>query len=303
MNLAWPQALARVRAHTYAQYAWPSVAGRLYERNGLWVALALAVGLALFFVLGLWRNGGLWGATKVSGDFYAVFPHGWMVGLFAPVFLWAVLALGVGLLRFWRAQAPAVQPERSGAAAQAGKDILMLTHLGGGHGEGCHDADDAWSPWRRRFHHCTFYGFALCFAATCVATLYHYVLGLPAPYAYTSLPVLLGTVGGLGLVVGPVGQWVLLRRRPVGHAEPAQRGADQGLIALLFLTSVTGLALLALRTTAAMPLMLAVHLGVVMALFLTMPYGKFAHGFYRAASLLKHAIEQRQKPPHAVAEG
>ncbi len=31
-----------------------------------------------------------------------------------------------------------------------------------------------------------------------------------------------------------------------------------------------------------------------MALFLTLPYGKFAHGVYRAAALLKWAIEKRQ---------
>jgi citrate/tricarballylate utilization protein len=46
-----------------------------------------------------------------------------------------------------------------------------------------------------------------------------------------------------------------------------------------------------------MALLLAVHLGVVMALFLTLPYGKFAHGFYRAAALLKFSIERRM-PDH-----
>ncbi|MDR3382616.1 MAG: tricarballylate utilization protein TcuB, partial [Cupriavidus basilensis] len=63
-------------------------------------------------------------------------------------------------------------------------------------------------------------------------------------------------------------------------------------IALLFFTSLTGLALLAWRDTAAMALLLAVHLGVVMALFLTLPYGKFAHGIYRCAALLKWNIEK-----------
>ena len=43
-----------------------------------------------------------------------------------------------------------------------------------------------------------------------------------------------------------------------------------------------------------MGLMLALHLGCVMALFLTLPYGKFAHGIYRGAALLKWAIEKRQ---------
>jgi citrate/tricarballylate utilization protein len=46
-----------------------------------------------------------------------------------------------------------------------------------------------------------------------------------------------------------------------------------------------------------MPLLLAVHLGIVMALFATLPYGKFAHAVYRGAALLKFAIEKRQPNP------
>jgi len=75
---------------------------------------------------------------------------------------------------------------------------------------------------------------------------------------------------------------------------------DRGFIALLFLTSLTGLALLAGRDSGAMGLLLAIHLGVVMALFLTMPYGKFGHGFYRGAALLKWAIEKRQPNPVGI---
>ena len=62
----------------------------------------------------------------------------------------------------------------------------------------------------------------------------------------------------------------------------------------LLLTSLAGLALLAGRDTSWMAILLAIHLGVVMALFLTIPYGKFAHGFYRCAALLKWAIEKRR---------
>jgi len=46
-----------------------------------------------------------------------------------------------------------------------------------------------------------------------------------------------------------------------------------------------------------MGLLLALHLGVVMALFLTLPYGKFAHAVYRCAALLKWSIERRQPDP------
>ena len=44
--------------------------------------------------------------------------------------------------------------------------------------------------------------------------------------------------------------------------------------------------------TPAMGTLLAVHLGVVAGLFLTMPYGKFVHAIYRYAALLRNSIEQ-----------
>jgi citrate/tricarballylate utilization protein len=77
---------------------------------------------------------------------------------------------------------------------------------------------------------------------------------------------------------------------------------DVGFIALLFFVSLTGLALLAWRGTGAMALLLAVHLGCVMALFLTLPYGKFAHAVYRGAALLQWAIEKRQPNPLQLGE-
>ena len=139
-----------------------------------------------------------------------------------------------------------------------------------------------------------FYGFALCFAATAVATLYHYVLGLPAPYGWTSLPKLLGLSGGVMLVGGTVGLWWLRVRRHPAHVAPEQGAMDLGFIALLFLAGASGLALALARHTPAVPALLCLHLGAVLAFFATMPYGKFAHGVYRVAALLKWAIERRQ---------
>jgi citrate/tricarballylate utilization protein len=78
------------------------------------------------------------------------------------------------------------------------------------------------------------------------------------------------------------------------HGDPAQRPMDLGFIALLFFTSLTGLALLAWRDTGVMGLLLAIHLGFVLALFLMLPYGKFAHGIFRSAALVKYAREKRQ---------
>ena len=65
----------------------------------------------------------------------------------------------------------------------------------------------------------------------------------------------------LGLLIGPAGLfWLNLRRHPA-HGDPAQRSMDRGFIALLFLISLTGLALMIWRDTGTMGLLLAIHLG------------------------------------------
>ena len=80
----------------------------------------------------------------------------------------------------------------------------QLRYLDGG-GVGCFNEDERPTDRRKIYHHLTFYGFILCFAATCVATLYHYLLAREAPYPWWDLPVVLGTLGGIGLLIGPAG--------------------------------------------------------------------------------------------------
>jgi len=289
-----PRTMAQVRSQTYADYAWPPAFGALYARNGVVVALAIAISLALFLMLALFLNGTLW-HQPLAGDFYAIFPHNTMVAMFGAVFLFAIVALGIGVARFWKVTASVEESGAvpAGAVGEATADVLTLKYLDGGHGEGCNESDSRFTLWRRRFHHLTFYGFMLCFAATVVGTFYHYLLSWPAPYPFFSLPVILGTLGGIGLLIGPAGLWVLNVRRHPDHGDTRQRPMDRAFLAQLFLVSLTGLALLAFRDTSAMAVLLAVHLGFVMAFFATMPYGKFAHGIYRSAALLKYALEKR----------
>ena len=297
-----PRSLAKVRLQTYTQFAWPQALGSLYSKSSLTLAVALAVGLAVVFQLMLLFNGAPTG-KDLGGNFYAVLPHNAMVMLFGATFGFSVIALIIGLTRFWRGITDGHSDSKAGATAttEAAINVLRLKYLDGGHGDGCNEAGTTFSPWRRRFHHMTFYGFMLCFASTAVATLYHYLLDLHAPYPLVSAPVVLGVAGGIGLTVGPIGLlWLNLRRDPQ-HGDPDQRPMDRGFIVLLLLISVTGLLLLSLRGTSVMPSLLGVHLATVMAFFLTMPYGKFAHGIYRSAALLKHAIERRQPNPATTA--
>jgi citrate/tricarballylate utilization protein len=104
--------------------------------------------------------------------------------------------------------------------------------------------------------------------------------------------VLLGTLGGLLMILGCVG---LMRVKLITDPAPVSRrvlGADWALLTLLLAAALTGLLLLALRDTQAMGVLLALHLGVILALFLLLPYGKFVHGVYRGAALLKAAVER-----------
>jgi citrate/tricarballylate utilization protein len=215
-----------------------------------------------------------------------------MVEMFTPLFAFAVVSMAISVARFCRS-AP-LGPVSEAAAAEAVRDVLTLKYLDGGHGEGCNEQDDRWTLARRRYHHLTFYGFLLCFAATCVATTYHYALGWMAPHGWTSLPKLLGVPGGLALVVGTAGLAHYRWHRHPQHQVEDQRPMDMAFIGLLFVTGASGLALALAHGTPAMPILLCVHLGSVMAFFATMPYGKFAHTVYRSAALLKWATERRQ---------
>jgi citrate/tricarballylate utilization protein len=289
-----PRVMAQVRKDTYMTYAWPKSFGNLYRANGVAVSLSTSLAIIFFLLMTLWMSGTL-NPGPLAGNFYAIFPHNTLALMFGVVFGFSVLALLIGLIDFWRGITPGSVSGQ--ALSEATHDALSLKYLGGGHGDGCNNEDDAFSLWRKRFHHFTFYGFMLCFAATSVATLYHYVLDLHAPYAFTSLPVVLGTLGGIGLLIGPVGLLYLNLVRNADHGDASQRPMDRAFIVLLFCISASGLLLLAYRDSASMAALLAIHLGFVMGFFLTMPYGKFAHGFYRLVALLKNAVEKRQKNP------
>jgi citrate/tricarballylate utilization protein len=293
-NVNVPQTLAVVRAQSYAGYAWPPAFAGMFARNGVAVSLAAAAGVALFmsgFAVG---NGQLFGVHRGPGAFYSWMPHAAMAALFGAAFLYAILALAMGVRAFWRdIGAPVGTGADAAALLQAIRDAGELRYLDGG-GVGCVNADERPTDRRKLYHHLAFYGFTLCFAATCVATLYHYLLAREAPYPWWDLPVVLGTLGGVGLVIGPIGLLAEKSRRDPALVGPARSGMDTAFTVLLLLTALTGFALLVWRDSAAMGALLALHLGVVFALFVTMPYGKFVHGIYRTVALLRYARERRR---------
>ena len=238
-----PKVLAEIREQSYRQYALPHWYG-----GPVALILAISIGSILSAV---GRN--------------VAFSRTTMTAIFGAASIFVLAALAAGKLRFWREAGVPVSRLTFASAREAFRDALTLKYL---------DNNDG----RRWFHHLTFYGFLLCFAATSVAAIYHYLLGWEAPYRYLSLPVVLGTLGGIGLLIGTTGLYAV------------KRNASSFLV-LLFLTSFTGLLLLALRETSVMRWLLGIHLGVVLALFVTLPYGKFVHGIYRLGALVRYALE------------
>ncbi len=115
--------------------------------------------------------------------------------------LWSVISLTMALVRLWKKTGGGAPKVMLRAVPGALSDILSLRNLDGG-GHGCNDVNNSFSGMRRWLHHALFYGFLCCLASTASADAYHHFLGRAAPYPLTSLPVLLGAIGGVGIVVG-----------------------------------------------------------------------------------------------------
>ncbi|WP_108661244.1 tricarballylate utilization 4Fe-4S protein TcuB [Acuticoccus kandeliae] len=288
-DLNLPGVLAAVREDSWEETAFPRAFARLFQRSGTLIAVALVAAIAILF----------WAALQLPGEgegFYAIISHASLVAIFLPAFVLPLIALGVGLRRYW--QRVGGGPVRLADIADAFGSAAKMRNLAGGHGEGCNfEAEDRFSQKRRVMHQLVMYGFLLCFASTASGTVLHYVFDMPAPYPFFSLPKLLGVPGGIMLCIGTVGLLVLKMAARPDLQDPRVRGGEFGFILLLFLVSLSGLALFAFGSTAALEPLLALHLGAVLAFFLLTPYSKMAHGFYRMAALVKDA----QRKPRPVA--
>jgi citrate/tricarballylate utilization protein len=93
------------------------------------------------------------------------------------------------------------------------------------------------------------------------------------------------------MVVGTLGLLWFKWKSDNEPAETVARSMDYLFLIVLCLTSLSGIFTLVFRSTAAMGSILVMHLGLVAALFLTAPYGKFVHVVYRFLALLKYRTE------------
>jgi len=290
-----PRVLAAQRQASWRRFAWPPRLAGLFERQGMWVWLVMLGCIAGVIVGVAIGNGPSALATAQHGDgaFYRVIPLEVMVLLGAVPLGWSLLAITIGLRRFWRATAGQRGIVDRRTLGRALRDLLLLTNLAGG-GAGCAEHDERLSQRRRWLHQVLLTGLVLCLAATIIAAGYEHLLGRQAPYALLSTPVLLGTAGGIATLAAVLGLGWLRRRIDPRLADAQTSHAAAAVLSLLLVVTATGLALLAWRETNAMGLLLATHLGSVLALFLMLPYTKLVHGGYRVLALVREAAELRQ---------
>ena len=295
-SLNFPKAMAELRLDTYSEFAWPGFLAGLFRRNGLAVLLISLICIISFALISLSSQGitALFGLHQGPNSFYKVISYLTMILPFSVLAIFIVVSLCKGIQHFWQETGSSTKPLTDKKAnLQAIWDVLRLKYLDGG-GYGCNYPDDKFSMIRRYLHHSVFYGFLLCLASTTIAALYDHLLHLPAPYPFLSWPVVLGTLGGLALLVGTGGLLILKFRMDRTPATTKSFGLDIGFTSLLFLISLSGLLLLLFRETAGMGSLLIIHLGLVLALFITTPYGKFVHAVYRYAALVRYAHEQAE---------
>ena len=142
----------------------------LFARNGLAISIIAALSVAAFiFGFAAFNDRQvLLGIHTGPGAFYQLMPHNAMAVLFGAAFLYAIVALAMGVRAFWRdIGEPIGMLAEPRSLWQAMKDAGELRYLDGG-GVGCVNEDERPSDRRKIYHHLTFYGFVLCFAATCV---------------------------------------------------------------------------------------------------------------------------------------
>ncbi|MDE2571308.1 MAG: tricarballylate utilization 4Fe-4S protein TcuB [bacterium] len=282
-----PKLLSQVRSETYRRHAVPGLLAGAFARP--WLAFVVA---ALVAAIAMVSGTALRGSPAVlatpqtgAGAFYRVIPYLAMVIPALLLSAWSIVAMLRGVMRFANEQRAVGNLAGEGSILNALWDGLALTYLRGGGGGCFYPEADTPRAGRRWAHVILVLGIFSAFIATMVAAVFQDVAGWVAPYPWVSAPVIFGSVGGVGMIIGSCGLLALKRRSAPGLAAQESGILDVAFLWQLLGVAATGMLLLFTRSTVLMGTALVVHLCFVAALFATAPYGKFVHALYRLVAL------------------
>ena len=306
--------MAAARRYAIGSYDRTGLARTMYTRPVL--GTVIAVFLAAFFALFMAAGHALPGGGSL--DLFAFVPEDLIHTLGIVVMAIVALAGLAGIVTMVRQVGRAegigwrtVAGSRAaiGRSLRAAWEAIGIESLGQRRYRADCDADKAVVPlYRRRWllHAVTMWGFLGLLAATILdyglALVGIKATGTPVPIWY---PVrLLGTIAGLMLVYG-TSVLIIDRIRRVNRSVAHSNPADWTLLALLWITGVTGFALeLALYLPAAPAWgywVFLFHVAVAMELVLLAPFMKLAHVLYRPVALFFYALART--PGHPDPQG
>jgi len=298
-NINIPKVLSEVRLKSYEENTQPKFLSKIFEVQQRFSTIATLLSILLTFSVALLVSGEpAFVAPHVEpGSFYDIFPYlliivaGAIVGAYVvALFVKGVISYCVSLRGSFR------HFLNFRANLLAMEDSLGHRWFRGG-GAGCTHQSSEPSHSFLLQHALIIYGFLSALASTISAGISQDVFGLMPPYPLLSVPVILATSGGLALIVG-VGTTLYQKRRTVKESSfEGMTRLDYSFLSILGLVALTGMLTLVLRDTAYMGTIFALHLGLVLSLFITAPYGKFVHFLYRYISLVNNRLDELTASP------
>ncbi|MGZ6256208.1 MAG: 4Fe-4S dicluster domain-containing protein [Candidatus Limnocylindria bacterium] len=306
--------MAATRRYAIANYDRTGLARTMYTRPviGTMIAVALAILFALFMYAGHGAQ------SAASLDIFGFIPeeliHNAGIGIMVIVFAAGLLGVVTMARAVGRAGGVTLRSTLGGRIAllrtiRALWNAVAVETLGQRrYREDC-DADAIQQAWflRRWFlHAATMWGFLGLLAATILdyglALVGIKATGTPVPIWY---PVrLLGTAAGILLVYGAT-MLILQRYRGIERSVRHSTSADWTLLALVWITGVTGFGLEMALYLPGVPVwgywVFLFHVAIAMELVILAPFMKLAHAVYRPVALFFLALAGT--PNDGVMEG
>jgi citrate/tricarballylate utilization protein len=288
-----PKILSDARIKSYQEWSWPSLFARAFKESRIALFLGTLISLVVVIVaVVLLGPSRLFAPHAGPGAFYAVIPY---LAMVVPAITIVLFGIAIGMrggIRSWYEMNGGPRSVSSTAFIRATGAALGLRYLQGG-GPGCTYPDERPSSGRRIYHSLIVWGFLLDFASTTLAYVYQDFLHELPPYPVLSSPVVLGSLGGILLLIGAAGLIWFKWKSDRAPSEDRAYAMDYAFLILLGLTALSGMLTLMFRTTMALGTFLVLHLAAIAALFVTAPYGKFVHALYRSLALVRYYVERK----------
>lgn len=273
--------LQAVRSLVIEKLAFPGLLGRVVARvRATWpVLLALPV-LFWITVLGVTNHLAIpAGLAPGHWAYQSLVPHLLIYSVFFPVAAWVVLASWISGRRFWSLLGTGGRRSGSFLANLTPALTEIATHERFGK---CVAAKP-----RRLGHLTLLWGFVGAAATSGLLIVGIYVQNLEMPLGLAHPYKILGNISAVLLVVGAV--VLVVNRLGAGVKAGGSAAFDTYFLSVVVLVIATGVATELARLLDAPQAALAiyvVHLAVVLNLFLTFPYSKFAHTLYRTLAMV-----------------